>query len=128
MSLSQHRPRAPAVVCGTAAILFGMSIGARAQLLMPLLGNDGPVLKQADFVLADAAARKLLEPQPAPLGTAANWTDAATGNSGTLTMGRAYRRDGNDCRAVSWHDVFKGGMERTVALDTCRISGLWKLM
>ena len=108
-------------------VLLLLATGAQAQII-PLFGNAGPFLNRADFEVADAAARKLLEPQPAAIGTIANWADPASGNSGTLTMGRAYQKDGHDCRTVSWHDLFKGGAERTVLLDTCRISGVWKLM
>ena len=104
-----------------------LATGAQAQVT-PLFGNAGPFLNRADFDLADAAARKLLEPQPAAIGTVADWTDPASGNSGSLTMGRAYRKHGRDCRSVSWHDAFKAGEKRTVALDTCRIAGVWKLM
>jgi len=110
---------------GLAAL--GITAGAQAQL-MPLFGSDGPFLNREDFVQADAAARVLLEPQPAPLGTFARWSDPASGNSGVLTMGRAYSKSGYDCRTVSWRDIFKGGIERTVLLETCRVGGAWKLV
>ena len=117
-----------ALALGVAAlVLLLVPAGAQAQVF-PFLGTQGPFLNRADFALADAAARKLLEPQPAAKGTVENWTDQASGNSGSLTMGRAYRKHGRDCRSVSWHDAFKAGEKRTVALDTCRIAGVWKLM
>ena len=113
--------------CAAAALLLLLASAAQAQVV-PFFGNQGPFLNRSDFALADAAAHKLLEPQPAAKGTVADWSDPASGNSGSLTMGRAYRRHGHDCRTVSWHDAFKAGAQRTVLLDTCRISGAWKLM
>ena len=51
-------------------VLLLLATGAQAQVT-PLFGNAGPFLNRADFDLADAAARKLLEPQPAAIGTVA---------------------------------------------------------
>ena len=111
----------------TALILILGATVVRAQFV-PLFGNQAPLLNGADFDLANAAARKLLEPQPAAMGTIADWKDSASGNSGTLTMGRTFQKDGHDCRTVSWHDLFKDGEERNLLLDTCRVSGVWRLM
>ncbi len=129
LSMSLTRSLVPAAKSAPLAVLLllGLSGGAWAQIV-PLFGNAGPFLNGADFSLADVAARTLLEPKPASRGTAASWSNAASGNSGKLTMGRAYQMQGNECRAVSWHEVFKAGSQRTVQLETCRISGVWKLM
>lgn len=120
-------PKAAALACllGSAPLL---AAGAAMAQIVPLFGNQGPFLDKADYALADVAAHKLLDPQPAALGTIADWSNPVSGNRGVLTMGRAYQKDGNDCRSVRWRDVFKAGPERTVLLDTCRISGVWKLM
>lgn len=77
----------------TALILFLGATAARSQFV-PLFGNQAPLLNGADFDLANAAARKLLEPQPAAIGPIANWADPALGNRGTLTMGRTCRVSG----------------------------------
>ena len=128
MAAHSKRPSyaARAVLCS-----LGLSLAAsgyaHAQLI-PFFANMGPFLNTEDFTFANAAAHTLLAPQPATLGTAIPWNNPASGNSGILTMGRSYERDGHDCREVSWHDLFKDGNQRTLTLDTCNISGVWKLM
>lgn len=62
----------------TALILLLGATAARSQFV-PLFGNQAPLLNGADFDLANAAARKLLEPQPAAIGPIANWADPALG-------------------------------------------------
>ena len=113
--------------CVTGHVSLMAETGARAQIT-PLFGNEGPFLNRATFALADATARKLPEPQPAAMGTVANWADAASGNSGAPTMGSAYQRDGHDYRTMTWADILKSGERRTVMLATCGISGIRKLM
>jgi surface antigen len=100
---------------------------SRAQFF-PYFENIGPFLTNADFAFADVATRKLMEPEPAPFGTVAAWRNPESGNSGLLTMGRAYEKNGNICRMVSWHVAFSDTRQHTVILDTCRIAGVWKLV
>lgn len=118
-----------------AAVTFGLALALMVEWpssshaqFVPFFGNMGPFLNQEDFTLADAAVHKLMDPQPAPLGTAVSWDNPVSGNSGILTMGRAYHKMGYDCRVVRWHDLFKKGTQRTVMLNTCHVSGVWKLM
>lgn len=101
--------------------------GAHAQ--GPRLFYDGgPSLAQADLERANQATFKLLDPHPAPVGTSEAWAEPTTGNSGTVTMKRSYQQSGHECHTVSWHDLYKGGAERTVLLNGCRIEGQWELM
>lgn len=108
-----------------ALLLIG---GAAHGEAMGFLGTPGPFLDRADLVQADAAAQRLLHPQPAALGTTEAWAEPGSGDSGTLTMERAYRSKGRDCRGVRWHDLFKSGAERTLHLNTCFVAGRWWLM
>lgn len=111
------------------ALVLIVSMAGRSHAqFFPYFENMGPFLSNADFTFADAATRELMEPEPAPLGTVAAWNNPASGNNGVLTMGRAYEKDGNTCRIVSWYVAFKDGPHHTVMLDTCRITGVWKLM
>ena len=110
-----------------ALLMLGTGTGAHAQVT-GLFGDQGPFLDRADLVLADQAARRLLLPHPAAIGTAETWAEPASGDSGTLTMERAYRSKGRDCRTVGWHDVFKSGADRNFHLDTCLVAGRWRLM
>lgn len=124
MTHSFVRPIRVAVIAGV--VLLGMPSLGQAQFTSAL-GWKSPMLNRTDLALANAAAQKLLNPRPAPLGTTTTWSNSASGNSGTLTMGRAFQKGSHDCRTVSWHDVFRRGGTRTLMLDTCRISGRWKL-
>ena len=118
--------RVPIVFAATALLLCA-STGAQAQH-PGFFGTQGPFLDRADLVQADLAAQRLLSPHPAAPGTSAAWADPASGNSGTLTLQRAYQRHGRDCRTVRWHDDFKSGAQRTLLLDTCLVEGRWRLM
>ena len=109
------------------ALLLGLSVTGHAQVL-GFFGDKSPVLDRADLIQADQAARRLLRPQPAALGTSETWAEPTSGDSGTLTLERAYQSHGRNCRAVRWHDVFKSGAERSLLLDTCLVAGRWRLM
>jgi surface antigen len=119
----------PNRICLTIAALVAMGAapGAHTQA-NGFFGDKGPFLDRADLVLADQAAIRLLRPQPAAIGTTETWAEPTSGDSGTLTMERAYRSKGRDCRTVGWHDVFKSGVERNFHLDTCLVAGRWRLM
>ncbi len=110
-----------------ALLAMGAATGAHAQIF-GFFGDNGPYLDRADLILADQAATRLLRPQPAALGMTETWAEPTSGDSGTLTMERAYRSKGRDCRTVGWHDVFKSGAERNFHLDTCLVAGRWRLM
>ncbi len=113
----------------SAVTAFLLCMGASAQAQYPgFFGTQGPFLDKADLVQADLAARCLLGPRPAALGTSTAWAEPTSGNSGVLTMHSAYQRHGRECRTVQWHDDFKSDAERTLLLDTCLVEGRWKLM
>ncbi len=108
-------------------VLLGSGAGARAQVT-GFFGDQGPFLDRADLVQADNAARRLLRPHPAAVGVSETWAEPSSGDSGTLTVQRAYQSKGRDCREVQWHDVFKSGADRSVLLQTCLVAGRWRLV
>ena len=110
-----------------ALLMAGAGTSARAQIT-GFFGDQGPFLDRADLVQADAAARRLLRPRPAAVGASETWAEPSSGDSGTLTIQRAYQSQGRDCRAVQWHDVFKSGADRSVILQTCLVAGRWRLV
>ena len=110
-----------------ALVLLGTGASARAQIT-GFFGDQGPFLDRADLVQADNAARRLLRPRPAAVGASETWAEPSSGDSGTLTVQRAYQSHGRDCRAVQWHDVFKSGADRSVLLQTCLVAGRWRLV
>jgi len=116
----------PRMLAATAFLLCA-SASAQAQVT-GFFGDQGPFLDRSDLVQADLAARRLLRPHPAALGTSAAWAEPTSGDSGLLTLQRAYQSHGRDCRTVQWHDDFKSGAERTLLLDTCLVAGRWRLM
>ncbi len=113
-----------------ALILLGTGASARAQMtgFAGFFGDQGPFLDRADLVQADNAARRLLRPRPAAVGASETWAEPSSGDSGTLTVQRAYQSHGRDCREVQWHDVFKSGADRSVLLQTCLVAGRWRLV
>ncbi len=118
--------RLPRILAAMAFLLCA-SASAQAQIT-GFFGEQGPFLDGADLVQADMAAQSLLRPHPAALGTSAAWAEPTSGDSGLLTLQRAYQSHGRDCRTVRWHDDSKSGTERTLLLDTCLVSGRWRLM
>lgn len=114
-------------VVAATAFLVCTSTGVQAQYA-GFFGTQGPFLNRADLAQADLAAQRLLSLRPAVLGTSAAWAEPGSGNSGTLTLQRAYQSRGRDCRTVRRHDDFKPGAERTLPLDTCLVGGRWRLM
>lgn len=109
-------------------ILVCASAGAHAQMINPFPGYRGPTLSELDLESARAAAGRLLGSEPKPVGAVEKWTGAKSGNSGMLTVERAYRSKGHDCRDVRSRIKYKAGNERSFLLHTCRISGHWKLV
>ena len=110
-----------------ALIVLAAAPAAHAQFTGPF-GDRGPVLNKADLDQANQAATRLLRPTPAAIGATETWSAPSSGASGILTMERAYRSKGRDCRTVGWHDTFKSGEERNLHLDTCLVAGRWRLM
>ena len=113
----------------TSAIVLvtGLATAAQAQI-NPFRGNTGPVLPKADNDAAIAAAGRLLGDHPAAVGKVEQWSGATSGNRGSMTVERAFKRAGNDCRTVRSRVQFKGGTSNSYVLDVCRIDGQWKMM
>jgi surface antigen len=110
-----------------AVFLLCMGAAAHAQI-NPFRSYRGPTLSQADLDEGTKAAARLLGDNPKPVGTVETWTGPKSGNRGTLTVERAYQRDGQPCRAIRSRVTYKSGTQRTFLLDTCRVAGQWKLM
>ena len=118
------------------AILLGMAVAglvlcaassAQAQI-NPFRGYRGPTLTKGDFDAGIQAAARLLGDDPKPVGTVETWTGSGSGNTGTLTVERAYRRHGEECRAVRSRVTYKSGTKRSFLLNACRVSKQWKLV
>jgi hypothetical protein len=105
--------------------------GADAQI-NPFRGYKGPTLSKDDLATAQAAADKLLTEDQAQVGKSEDWAGPASGNTGSISVQKAFRRQGMECRELRSEVRYKKAptsSPRTFNLNVCRIkSGEWKLM
>jgi hypothetical protein len=104
--------------------------GAQAQF-NPFRSYKGPALTQEDKDLGQAAAVKLLTQDQAEVGKSEAWAGLKSGNSGAVSVQKAYQRQGMECRAVRSEVRYKNAATppRTLDLNVCRIkTGERKLM
>jgi hypothetical protein len=123
-------PRFWSVIILGGVILAAWTSGAHAQI-NPFRGYKGPTLSKEDYAAGNAAAKKLLTDDQAELGKSEPWTGPTSGNTGTLTVEKSYRRQGMDCRTLKSEVHYKKPhtSPRTLNLNVCRLhSGEWKLM
>ncbi|MBV8095044.1 MAG: hypothetical protein JOY71_11230 [Acetobacteraceae bacterium] len=108
------------------ALACGPSVHAQIN---PFRGYRGPTLTREDLDAGSAAARKLLNREPASVGDTESWTAPNTGNRGTFTIQRVFERSGMPCRALASEVVHKRPQtKRDFTLTYCRIaSGEWRL-
>ena len=134
ISTSERSPRLltrrPALVGPGCLILLAalacLPMSARAQV-NPFRPFHGPTLPRADLDAGKQAASRLLGADPKPVGATETWTGPTSGNSGVLTIERAYQRQGHVCRAVRSRIIYKQGTERSFLLQACRVGGRWRL-
>jgi hypothetical protein len=123
-------PRIWSVIILGGVILAAWPSGAHAQI-NPFRGYKGPTLSKEDYAAGNAAAQKLLTDDQAELGKSEPWTGPTSGNTGTITVEKSFRRQGMDCRALKSEVRYKKNpaSPRTLNLNVCRLhSGEWKLM
>jgi surface antigen len=105
--------------------------GAHAQI-NPFRGYKGPVLSKEDLASARAAADKLLNEDQAQVGKSEDWVGAASGDSGSISVQKAFQRQGMECRALRSEVRYKTASTsspRVLNLNVCRTkTGEWKLM
>ena len=110
-----------------AAAFMVLTAGPAAAQINPVRGYSGPVLSKVDINAGrDAAARLLADADP-KVGLSESWTGPTSGNTGTLTIERLYKKNGHDCRAVRSNVEYKVGTHRSFLLQTCNVSGQWRL-
>jgi hypothetical protein len=104
--------------------------GAHAQI-NPFRGYKGPTLSKEDLETGRAAAGKLLTEDHAQIGKSEDWTGPTSGNQGSISVLKAFKRQGMQCRTLRSEVRYKDSSAppRTFNLDVCRIqSGQWKLL
>jgi surface antigen len=103
---------------------------ARAQI-NPFVGYKGPTLSKEDLAAGRAAAGKLLSDDHAEVGKSEDWSGASSGNQGSVTVLRAFKQRGLDCRALRSEVRYKASpaKPRTFSLNVCELKdGTWKIL
>jgi surface antigen len=122
-----HRWLAALIVGG---LVFGGSVAAHAQI-NPFRGYKGPTLSKEDLAAGQAAAQKLLNDDQAQPGRSEDWAGPASGNTGTMTVQKAFKRQGMDCRQLRSEIRYKTAVPsspRVFNLNVCHThNGEWKL-
>jgi hypothetical protein len=105
--------------------------GADAQI-NPFRGYKGPTLSKEDLASGQAAANKLLTEDQAQVGKSEDWSGPTSGNRGSLSIQKAFQRQGMECRTLRSEVHYKkapASPPRTLNLNVCRTkAGEWKLM
>lgn len=105
--------------------------GAHAQI-NPFRGYKGPTLTKDDLASGQAAAMKLLTDDQAQMGKSEDWAGPTSGNTGSVSVQRAFERQGMECRELRTEIRYKKAptaSSRVFNLNVCRTqAGEWKLM
>jgi surface antigen len=105
--------------------------GAHAQI-NPFRGYKGPMLSKEDLASGQAAAGKLLTEDQAQVGKSEDWAGPTSGNTGSISVQKAFQRQGMECRALRSEVRYKKtptSSPQVLNLNVCRTkAGEWKLM
>ena len=117
-----------ALLAALAASVLAPGPSAYAQF-NPFRQYRGPLLTREDLDAGAAAARTLLDSEPAAVGQTASWTGPTTGNTGTFTIRRVFHRSNMPCRIMTSDIAYRQPQRtREYTLRVCRIAnGQWKL-
>jgi hypothetical protein len=94
-----HRRSRWSVVLVSGIFLATWTSCARAQI-NPFRGYKGPTLSKEDLATGRAAANKLLTEDQAQVGKSEDWAGPTSGHTGSISVERAFRRQGMDCRSL----------------------------
>ena len=114
-------------IAAALALSLAAAGGAVAQIAPFRSADLG--LDEEDFRLMEAAAAKLYTAEPPALNGVERWTNPRNGNTGTVTLLRAYTWQNMPCRQLM-HRVTpaKRADPATATVDRCRTAGgEWKL-
>jgi len=90
---------------------------------------QGFSLTEADLHAQRDAVRRLLRPEPPPVGRGEDWSNPRSGARGTVTLVGASERRGMPCRRVRYHVTTRRAAEPfDVELTLCRVApDSWKI-
>jgi hypothetical protein len=98
----------------------------------PFRGYKGPTLSKEDLASGQAAAARLLTEDQAQVGKSEDWAGPTSGNTGSISVQKAFQRQGMECRGLRSEVRYKEdstSSPRVFNLNVCRTkAGEWKLM
>ena len=122
-----------AVAGGIAGAQFGKGEGQLiatgiGTLLGAAIGNEiGKSLDRADQLAMERAAQSSLE--TAPVGRTTTWKNPDSGNQGTITPRKTFKRnDGTYCREFTQTITIGGRTEEAYGTACRQPDGTWKLI
>ena len=98
------------VVLLTGLFLAAWSSGAEAQI-NPFRSYRGPTLSKEDLASGQAAANKLLTEDQAQVGKTEDWAGPSSGNTGNITVQKAFQRQGMPCRTLRSEIRYKSQLD-----------------
>lgn len=110
------------------ALTIGLAAGAAHAQISPFKGS-GPKMGAADLDIMDKAAAPLFQGESFMPGSVANWSNPASGWSGTITAKGTTKVSGLPCRVLEYYfDFPKRTDDSTYTAKWCRTKdGTWKL-
>ena len=125
--------RALRVLILAAGLVFSMTAGHAQTGGMSLFGASGLPLTNGDFSQMAKAADPLLNDETIPLGTARDWSNPASGNSGTITLEERFTYDYQGktlpCRKLKYRTVINNyANPYNLRLNRCKADGKWLLI
>ena len=108
----------------TAVLLPGPALAQWRYLFPP-----GFSLTEADLEAQRNAVRRLLQPEPPPVGRSEDWSNPRSGARGTVTLLGASELRRMPCRRIHFHVATPRVSEPfDVTLTLCRVAdGSWKI-
>jgi surface antigen len=110
-------------------LLRSLSLAMLCALLAgPALAQVPAIdLRDEDIAMAKAAAAKLYENPATPVGATESWSNAKSGNSGTVTLVSSSEPNGVPCRRLQHVIKVKDRHDPFIFLfDRCLVDGEWK--
>ena len=117
-----------------AGLAFYMTTAHAQTGGMGLFGASGLPLTNGDFSRMAKAADPLLNDETIPIGTARDWSNPASGNSGTITLEDRFTYDYEGktlpCRKLKYRTVIRNyANPYNLRLNRCKVAdGKWLLI
>lgn len=119
------------LLAGCVALPALAPLPAPAQFIPTPLGSHmmPDSLTHDDVSALSAASAKLYTPETVSVGAVERWSNAKSGNSGTVTLTRVFERDGMPCREIVHRIKLVREGDQVYHFNRCRVaSGEWKLV